>query len=442
MADPRTAESRPADPRSDDSRSGWARMSLRWKIVLLVVTSVVIAALSCGVVVRQSAARAETERQRANVSEQLTDAVSVYSNTGVLTLNTTIDDPELPAEARDSALAGHTVTTMHPVDGQDHLWAATPIQVGSHQAVISVRQSTAESEELLAGIDRAVLLGMAGAVLVVGGIASYAAGQISRRLTLGAQAARRIAHGDTTTRVSDIIDYGSDEVADFAQAVDFAVERLTERIESEQRFTADLAHEMRTPLTGLVNATNLLEEESRPAELVKERVARMQVLVEDLLEVSRLDAGRAETHLGSVAVDGTMHSLMSTLEGSGALAGHDVSVTYEAGDARITTDQRRFERIITNLLVNAVKHGEDPIRVEVHPDRIVVADSGPGYPPDILATGPTRFVSAGGGGMGLGLVIAQGQARLLGMTIEFANDGGAQATVRFPIEDDAEAAAG
>jgi signal transduction histidine kinase len=170
----------------------------------------------------------------------------------------------------------------------------------------------------------------------------------------------------------------------------------------------------------------------------------MQLLVEDLLEVSRLDAGRAETHLAPVAVDATMHALMSTLEGSGALAGHDVDVEYAAGDARITTDQRRFERIITNLLVNAVKHGEDPIRVEVHPDRIVVADSGPGYPPDILATGPTRFVSAGGGGMGLGLVIAQGQARLLGLGLEFANgaDGGAQATVRFPADDVAEAAEG
>ena len=427
-----------------DLRLSGSRLSLRWKIVLLVITSVVIAALSCGVVVRQSAARAEAERQRANVAEQLDDAVSVYTNTGVLTLNTTIDDPELPADARDSALDGNTVTTMHPVDGQDYLWAATPIRVGSHQAVISVRQSTAESEQLLAGIDRAVLLGMVGAALVVGGIASFAAGQISRRLTLGAQAAQRIAHGDTSVRVSDVIDYGSDEVADFAQAVDFAVERLTERIESEQRFTADLAHEMRTPLTGLVNATNLLEEESRPAELVKERVARMQLLVEDLLEVSRLDAGRAETHLAPVAVDATMHALMSTLEGSGALTGHDVDVEYAAGDARITTDQRRFERIITNLLVNAVKHGEDPIRVEVHPDRIVVADSGPGYPPDILATGPTRFVSAGGGGMGLGLVIAQGQARLLGLGLEFANgeDGGAQATVRFPADDVAEAAEG
>lgn len=409
-------------------------MSLRWKIVLLVITSVVIAALSCGVVVRQSAARAEAERQRADVTEQLNHAVSVYSDTGVLTLNTMIDDPDLPADARDSALAGHSVTTMHPVDGEDYLWAAAPIRVGSHEAVISVRQSTAESERLLAGIDRAVLLGMLGSALLIGGISTFAAGQISRRLTLGAQAARRIAHGDTSARVSDVIDYGDDEVADFAQAVDFAVERLTEKIESEQRFTADLAHEMRTPLTGLVNAANLLEEESRPAELVKERVARMQVLVEDLLEVSRLDAGRAETMMSSVVVDASMHSLMSTLEGSGILAGHVVEVEYGAGDTRIVTDQRRFERIITNLLVNAVKHGGDPIRVDVRPDAVVVMDSGPGYPPDIVATGPTRFVSAGGGGMGLGLVIAQGQARLLGMSIEFANgeNGGAHTTVRFP----------
>src|SRR5699024_179850 len=282
-----------------------------------------------------------------------------------------------------------------------------------------------------------------GSALLIGGISTFAAGQISRRLTLGAQAARRIAHGDTSARVSDVIDYGDDEVADFAQAVDFAVERLTEKIESEQRFTADLAHEMRTPLTGLVNAPNLLEEESRPAELVKERVARMQPLVEDLVGVPRLDAGRPETHLAPVAADATVHARTSPPAGSGALAGHAVAAADAGGRARSTTDQRRFERINTNLLVNAVKHGEDPIRVEVHPDRIVVADSGPGYPPDILATGPTRFVSAGGGGMGLGLVIAQGQARLLGLGLEFANgeDGGAQATVRFPA-DDVEAAEG
>src|SRR5699024_10245166 len=131
-----------------------------------------------------------------------------------------------------------------------------------------------------------------------------------------------------------------------------------------------------------------------------------------------------------------MHSLMSTLDGSSTLAGHPVEITYGAGDTQIVTDQRRFERIITNLLVNAVAHGADPIQVETRPDAVVVSDAGPGYPPDIVATGPTRFVSAGGGGMGLGLVIAQGQSRLLGMTIEFANgqNGGVRTTVRFPQE--------
>ncbi|WP_029088539.1 sensor histidine kinase [Brevibacterium album] len=409
-------------------------MSLRWKIVLLIITSVVIAALTCGVVVRQSAAVIETNRQRDNVTAQLRDAISVYADTGVLTLNTSIDDEDLPEEAHRAALDGQSVTTMSTVDGEDVLWAAAPVEVGTHSAVISVRQSTRESEALLDGIDRAVLLGMLGSALVVGGIGSVAAGQISRRLTLGAQSARRIADGDTSVRVSEVIDYGADEVADFARAVDSAVSRLTERIDSEQRFTADLAHEMRTPLTGLVNAANLLEEDSRPAELVRERVARLQVLVEDLLEVSRLDAGRAQPQLEPMPVDASLRSLTGVLEASGALAGQAVELDLGAGEATVMTDQRRFERIVTNLLVNAVKHGAGPIRLTSKPETVVVSDSGPGYPPDILATGPTRFVSAGGGGMGLGLVIAQGQARLLSMSLEFRNgaDGGAETTIRFP----------
>ena len=224
----------------------------------------------------------------------------------------------------------------------------------------------------------------------------------------------------------------------FATAVDTAVARLTERIDSEQRFTADLAHEMRTPLTGLVNAANLLEEDSRPAELVKDRVQRMQILVEDLLEVSRLDAGRANPEFSRVDVDQAVRSLLGTMEASGALAGHTIDTQLAALDSTLVTDVRRFERIISNLLVNAIKHGGDPIRLETNTRSIIITDSGPGYPPDIVNTGPTRFVSAGGGGMGLGLVIAQGQARLLGITLVFSNDpvtGGARTEAIFPDEE-------
>lgn len=414
-------------------------MSLRWKIVVVIVVSVVIAVLSCGFIVRQSAARAEDNRMRQAVTDQLSDATTIYSETGVLTLNTNIDDPQLPAQARDAARAGQSVTIRSQVDGRDVIWAAGPVEVGSHSAVISVRQSTAESKELLARIDRAILLGMIGSAVVIGGIGSLVAGQISRRLTLGAQTARRIAAGDTSEKISDVVAAADDEVSAFAEAVDTAVARLAERLDSEQRFTADLAHEMRTPLTGLVNAANLLEEDSRPAELVRDRVHRLQVLVEDLLEVSRLDAGRAEPVMSEVNVDAAMKSLLTNLRASGALAEHDVAEEFADPGSVIVTDQRRFERIVSNLLTNAVRHGSDPISLRVDADAVTVTDSGPGYPADIIDVGPTRFVSAGGGGMGLGLVIAQGQAKLLGMHLEFSNrpEGGAQARVEFPVPDGA-----
>ncbi|WP_101652967.1 sensor histidine kinase [Brevibacterium ihuae] len=412
-------------------------MSLRWKIVILIVSSVIIAVLSCGVVVRQSAAAAEDDRMRQNISAQLSDAISIYADTGVLTLNTSVDDPDLPAEAREAALAGRSVTIRGVADGAEVIWAAAPIEVGSHTAVIAVRTTTAESQQLLNAIDRAILFGMLGSAIVIGGIGSLVAGQISRRLTLGAQAARKIAAGDTQIRISDVIDTGDDEVAAFAAAADSAVQRLAEKLDSEQRFTSDLAHEMRTPLTGLVNAANLLEEQSRPAELVRDRVARLQVLVEDLLEVSRLDAGRATPDFTTMSLDSSIRSLITTLGASGVTTGHEIEVNYASEGRTVITDQRRFERIVSNLIVNATKHGADPIIVTTTPHAVIVEDHGPGYPADIIATGPTRFVSAGGGGMGLGLVIAQGQARLLGMRIAFSNGpaGGARTEVFLPEHD-------
>lgn len=411
-------------------------MSLRWKISLIIVVSVIIAVLSCGIVVRQSAARAEDDRMRSDAVSQLSDASSIYSDTGVLTLDSAIDDPSLPEEAREAALDGQSVTMRATLDGEDVMWAAGPITVGTHPAVISVRASAQESEELLASIDRAVLFGMIGSAVVIGGIGSFAAGRISRRLTLGAQTARKIAAGDTQVRISDVIESSDDEVTAFAQAVDTAVARLAERLDSEQRFTSDLAHEMRTPLTGLVNAANLLEEETRAAELVKERVSRLQELVEDLLEVSRLDAERSTPVMEPMRVEASVRSVLHTLQASGVSGDHIITTRFEDSGAVVVSDQRRFERIVANLVINGIKHGSDPVDVSTTERSLVVRDSGPGYPKDILANGPSRFVSSGGGGMGLGLVIAQGQARLLGMTITFTNDpvtGGARTEVTFPV---------
>src|SRR5699024_9208055 len=114
-----------------------------------------------------------------------------------------------------------------------------------------------------------------------------------------------------------------------------------------------------------------------------------------------------------------------------------IDTQLAALDSTLVTDVRRFERIISNLLVNAIKHGGDPIRLETNTRSIIITDSGPGYPPDIVNTGPTRFVSAGGGGMGLGHVIGQCQARLLVNTLDVSNypaTGGARTEAVMPDE--------
>ncbi|WP_349826712.1 sensor histidine kinase [Brevibacterium litoralis] len=416
-------------------------LSLRWKIALLIVVSVLVAVLACGVLVRQSVGLQEDDRVREIAVGDLQNAEKVLLSTGVVSLNATVNDQELPSDVRESALSGRTVTKRGEVVNEDGttvevVWAASPVRLGTSEdlSVLSIRSPTESSTDLLRSIDTAILWSMVGAAVVIGGIAIMISGQLSRRLTLGAQAARRIAGGDTSVRISDVIEAGDDEVQALAEAVDSAVQRLRERLDSEQRFTSDLAHEMRTPLTGLVNAANLLEEDSRPAELVRDRVGRLQVLVEDLLEVSRLDANRSQPSMGPMNVDNCLRSLHATLQASGALAGRQVVTELHAGDTVIDTDQRRFERIVSNLVINSIKHGADPVTVRSSPQGVVVSDAGEGYPSDILAHGPSRFVSSGGGGMGLGLVIAQGQANLLGIDITFANGpaGGAETTLTFP----------
>ncbi|CAM5314577.1 histidine kinase OS=Streptomyces rimosus subsp. rimosus (strain ATCC / DSM 40260 / JCM 4667/ NRRL 2234) OX=1265868 GN=SRIM_004755 PE=4 SV=1 [Streptomyces rimosus subsp. rimosus] len=103
-------------------------------------------------------------------------------------------------------------------------------------------------------------------------------------------------------------------------------------------------------------------------------------------------------------------------------------------DCEVETDQRRLERVLGNLVVNAHKHGRPPVVLTVDGPVVTVRDHGDGYPDELLAEGPQRFRSRPkngrkDGGHGLGLTIAVGQARVLGTTLRFSNapDGGALA---------------
>ncbi|MFI9556040.1 sensor histidine kinase [Nonomuraea endophytica] len=363
-----------------------------------------------------------------------------------------------------------------------------------------------------------------------------------------------------------------DEVVAVGRALDRMADALQARLEAERRVTADIAHELRTPVTGLLTAAELLPP-GRPTELVRDRAAVLAKLVEDILEVARLDTHTeqptlerrrlsaltrraitaANAHASPLPTpststpdhtapeharsstpdndtpnpdtptpppehghthpnDGTLPEPASptstTLSGAAsptstalpetaspasggpggahpraasqatatsadtlpeatsqatatsadalpeaasqaaaALPGMDYPVSGGGGvrlvvvrDVEVETDPRRVERILANLVANAMRHGRPPVTVTVDGATVRVEDHGQGFPADMLAVlrehGPQRFASgasARGTGVGLGLTIAAGQARMLGADLEFGNtETGAAVTLRLP----------
>lgn len=166
------------------------------------------------------------------------------------------------------------------------------------------------------------------------------------------------------------------------------------------------------------------------SDLVERAVQNLRGLVEDVLEVARMDAQVATLETEQRQVSAMARRAVAGLEG--------VEVRVVA-DTVVTTDPRRVERILTNLAANALRHGAPPVEVEVDGPVVRVRDHGKGFPPDLFAvlhtSGPQRFrTTAPGAGTGLGLTIAVGQARVLDADLTFRNhpEGGAEAVLTLP----------
>jgi two-component system, OmpR family, sensor histidine kinase MtrB len=304
----------------------------------------------------------------------------------------------------------------------------------------------------LRGIDRELAtlrdrLAVVAAVIALLGAALgvLAARVVQRRVRTAAVAARRFGDGALDTRLPV---HGRDELADLAGSFNAMARRLGESIEQlrskdrqQRRFVADVAHDLRTPLASMVAAADGLHspdaaDRERSAELLGSQVRRLAALVEDLLEMSRFDAGAAE--LRPEVVD--LEALVVDAVGSSA-PGVDVPVRCD-GDVVVLGDPRRLHTIVRNLVTNAVRHGDPPITVTVdgtEPSsvRVVVADSGPGLPDALTPVVFDRFVRGDRArsrteGSGLGLAIAQENARLHGGRLAVENDGGAVFILTVP----------
>jgi signal transduction histidine kinase len=396
-------------------------VSLRWKISAVIALVSAVAAVALSLTVHITFARRQADEARRLQSDRLDLVLREYARTGTPAFGGALDDPGLPPELRTSVARGNRATFL---DG-DAIWAAAP--AGS--SVVSLKSSYQGRRTQLASLDRVLLLGSLAVVACGTGAGVLLGARLSSRLRRAAAAARQVADGEHGTRVGDAAGgRARDETADLARAVDAMASALQARLDAERRVTADIAHELRTPLTGLTTAAELLPP-SRPAELVRDRVGVLRGLVEDVLEVARLDTAAERADLSDVALG------EFTTRRVRALA-PDAEVRVLA-DSIVTTDPRRLERILANVLANAARHGRAPVVVEIDGPAVIVRDHGPGFPRDLLRDGPSRFRKGDGErttGHGLGLTIARGQASVLGGALTLANhpDGGAQVTLRLP----------
>ncbi|RSM57940.1 two-component sensor histidine kinase [Amycolatopsis sp. WAC 01376] len=281
-------------------------------------------------------------------------------------------------------------------------------------------------------------------------LALLAARQVLRPVRALNTAAAQLGEGRLDVRLPA---KGSDELAELvttfnntAAELERTVGELRAMEADARRFVADVSHELRTPLAAMNAVTDVLDEDAETlppdtavaARLVSGETRRLTRLVQDLVEISRFDAGRAELVLDEWDL---ATAIRDSLDARGWRDGEDLVTDLPEGVlARV--DRRRLDLIVANLVGNAFRHGAAPVEVRLRAGddgvTLEVEDHGPGIDPEVLPHVFDRFTKADTArarseGSGLGLAIALENARLHGGDLTAADTGhGARFVLRLP----------
>lgn len=301
------------------------------------------------------------------------------------------------------------------------------------------------------------LVGGAGLVLLLGGIAYLATRLVTAPVGRAVKVTHQLALGDLDRRLPVV--GSNDELDRLAASFNSMADSLQQQIRQletlsmlQQRFVSDVSHELRTPLTTIRMASDVLhasrEEFSGPVarstELLQGELDRFEDLLTELLEISRYDSGAAVLEVEQV----DLHLLTSGVVAGFAVlserTGTEVRVQAPPGEVQVCVDPRRVARILRNLIGNAVEHGEGhPVDVRILEDdttvSIRVRDYGVGLSPEEAEQVFERFWRADTartrttGGTGLGLSISLEDARLHGGWLQVAGERGAGACFQLTL---------
>jgi signal transduction histidine kinase len=342
-------------------------------------------------------------------------------------------NPPVPAALHSLVGQGKLGYQRMTVSGHPYLIVAGRVPNSAAQLYLFFSEQSIGRN--LSELRNALAVAWLGVLLLAALIGRALARRTLEPVARASEAARLIAGGRLDTRLTAS---GSDEFGAWAAAFNEMADALEAKIAAlsaaqarETRFTANVAHELRTPLTALVAEASVLKEQvsqlpesaRRPVELLIADVGRLRTLVAELMEISRLDAGSEPVQLRLVDVRSIVTALISA-------RGWQDRVSVAGEPLMLTSDPRRVERILANLVGNAVEHTSGDVVVQLASDSaqacVEVTDAGPGIPAEHVLHVFERFYKAdsarAGSGSGLGLAIALENARLLGGNISVRSE--------------------
>jgi two-component system sensor histidine kinase MtrB len=357
-----------------------------------------------------------------------------------------IDD--VPSELRARVAAGYESSQYTTVQRKNAAGVLVPVPALVVGAPVVIRSGTdtfgvylifllTGEQKTLAVVQQTLLLGGAGLALALAIIAFLVANAVLRPIRRASAVAERLAAGDLAERMPV---RGAVELTTLARSFNGMAEAIRAQIRQleefgrlQRRFTSDVSHELRTPLTTVRMAADTLHagrqefppQLSRATELLVDELDRFESLLADLLEVSRYDAGMAELNAEPVDVRSHVVACVAAAGPVAATTGVRLVSHLPPEPVLAEVDSRRLERILRNLLNNAVDHAEGGIvDVELAADddalAVTVTDYGVGLRPGEASLVFNRFWRADPsrqrltGGTGLGLAISLEDARLHG----------------------------
>jgi two-component system sensor histidine kinase MtrB len=284
-------------------------------------------------------------------------------------------------------------------------------------------------------VQQSLLIGGFFLILLLGAVSYFVTGWLVRPVLIAAEVAERITEGALDERIEE---RGQDVITGLARSFNRMTETLQQQINKltklssmQQRFVSDVSHELRTPLTTIKMAAEVIHEQKdsmqeqvrRPVELLQVATERFDSLLRNLLEISRYDAGAVSPDFAVQDFKDVVQLAIDDITVVANSRGCNILVSFPPEVVDAEFDSRRIERILRNLLSNAVEHGENkPIDVQVGVSNeavaVTVTDHGIGMNREQVDRVFDRFWRADKsrertiGGTGLGLAISLEDAHL------------------------------